>query len=64
MSEDAKLVVYVNNYQRGIHEVLLSAKKQGEKSVNHLLVELGLAAPLAGSQIEMSVLADTAGILR
>ncbi|XP_045158547.2 uncharacterized protein LOC123524421 isoform X3 [Mercenaria mercenaria] len=60
MSEDTKLVAYISSYNRGIHEMFLSSRNQGEQSVNHLLVDLGMAAPVVGSQIEMSILADTA----
>lgn len=60
MGKDVTLVAYVNGCTNGIHEVLLSSRDQ-EKSVNHLLVEIGLAVPVIGSQVEMSMLAETAG---
>ena len=63
MNEDSKLVVYVNSNRKGLHGVFVSSKDQGDKSLNHLLIDLGMAAPIIGSQIEMSMLADTAGKL-
>ncbi|XP_052256501.1 uncharacterized protein LOC127861849 isoform X4 [Dreissena polymorpha] len=60
---DKKLGLYVCSYSGGVHEVLLylweDPKKSAEKSVNLLLAELGLAVPVVGSCLELSMMANT-----
>ena len=56
-----ELCLYVSSYGAGVHEVLLSSSKGSERSVNHLLAELGMAAPVVGSQLEMSIMAEHTG---
>ncbi|WAR24397.1 hypothetical protein MAR_038066 [Mya arenaria] len=60
-SDGKEMNMYVSSYSGGVHEVLVHTLEQTDKSVNHLLAELGMAAPVVGSQLEMSILADTAG---
>ncbi|XP_052774771.1 uncharacterized protein LOC128213245 isoform X2 [Mya arenaria] len=59
-SDGKEMNMYVSSYSGGVHEVLVHTLEQTDKSVNHLLAELGMAAPVVGSQLEMSILADTA----
>ncbi|KAL3869617.1 hypothetical protein ACJMK2_042282 [Sinanodonta woodiana] len=51
---EGQLFLYVTSYEDGIHEVVLS-KEEAKGSVNALLVDLGFAAAIPGSDIDLEV---------
>ncbi|KAK3602033.1 hypothetical protein CHS0354_015024 [Potamilus streckersoni] len=54
---DSGLFLYVSSYENGVHQVVLS-KEDAKGSINALLVDLGFAKAIPGSDVDLEVKDD------